>query len=236
MRTSGLITFAFDDGYLDTYKHAIHYLNKKKVASTLAIPYNFIGRRFEKRPIIEKSDFLHLIKCGHEIASHTLSHPNLLRMSYNNINLARKEIMESKTYLEKLLKHKISSFVFPYIKNSQSRPLRLEAKKIYQSVRVTFDKPCFNKIPLKDKSLLKGFAITKDHTLSSLKRNVDIAEKKGLWLIEVFHLVGKKNTKSAHRQSPYRYFMHIDKFKKHVDYILSKEIPIMTQASSVKLS
>jgi len=222
-----MLTIAFDDAYSDTAKYAIKYLDKHGIKSTISVPANLIGSTFEKRPVISLNILKSLAKSGHEIASHTLTHPNLARMSSKNKFLANLEIAESKRKLERILKKDVSSFVFPYIKKNWTRALLLKAKKHYKSIRVTFDKPCFNKVPAT--SPLKGFAIIKKHSLSYLNKQVDYAEKNRLWLIEVFHLVAKKNALSASRPKPYRFFMHIHDFKKHIDYVVSKGVVIRTQ-------
>ncbi|MCQ9206565.1 MAG: polysaccharide deacetylase family protein [Omnitrophica bacterium] len=235
MRKSGYLTIAFDDAYLDTYKHAIHYLNKLNIKSTIAVAAGLIGKKLEKRPIIGFRECRMLLRSGHEIASHTLTHPNLLRIDKAGEDRAKFEIIDSKRVLEKKLSCKISSFVFPYIAQNESPALRKTAGAVYKSMRLTSDRPVFNRIPVKNPRKITGFAIMRKHSAAYLKKHIDYVEKENRWLIEVFHLVSDKNTKSAHRPKPYRFFMHIDDFKKHVDYILSKNIMILTQRDALKL-
>ncbi len=228
-RKKGIVTLAFDDAYLDTYKHAIRYLNKLNIKSTIAVPSLFIGKRFENRPLVGLKELKDNLKRGHEIASHTLTHPNLSRLSSKDKSEAISEIAESKKELEHLLHNKVNSFIFPYINKNQSKSVKSKTRPYYKSARLTTNSPCFNKIPVKNPYSTIGFAIMKKHSLFYLKKQVDYAEKKKCWLIMVFHLVGKKNTLSYHRPKPYRFFMHIDGFKKLIDYILSKDIIILTQ-------
>jgi len=230
----GFVTIAFDDAYLATYRHAVHYLTKRKIASTIAVPASLIGKSFEGRPLMGKKELARAIKTGHEIASHTLTHPNLLKLNAKNKKMASYEIAESKRALGCLLHCKVSTFVFPYIKKNISRNLYLTAKKHYKSVRITSEKPCFEEIPAIDRYDIAGFAVMKKHSLSYLNKLARYARENDRWLIEVFHLVSRKNTLSAHRPKPYRYFMHIEDFKKHVDYILSKGIPVRTLKEAMK--
>lgn len=231
---TGAVTIAFDDAYLDTYKHGIRYLNKVNVKSTIAVPAALIGKTFENRPVVGLKELKDIIKSGHEIASHTLTHPNLSRLGPKDKEAAISEIVESKKTLEKVLNLRISSFVFPYINKNQSGFLSPKVKSFYKSARITSNKPFFNKIPLKHSYSIVGSSIMKKHSFSYLNKQVDKAAKKKLWLIEVYHLVGRKNTLSAHRRKPYRFFIHIDDFKKHIDYILSKDILILTQKDGVR--
>jgi peptidoglycan/xylan/chitin deacetylase (PgdA/CDA1 family) len=230
----GFVTIAFDDAYLDTYKHAVKYLDKLNIKSTIAVPADFLGKRFEKRPVIGPGELRGLVRSGHEIASHTLTHPNLRRLGRKNKSGMASEISGSKRKLEALTSGRIDSFVLPYIKQNQSPGFRLMVKRHYKSLRTTRDTPVFNRIPVKDPYKLAGFAVMKKHSLLFLNKQVDNAEKNRRWLIEVFHLVSKRNTQSAHRPKPYRFFMHIDDFKKHIGYILSKNVQILTEREAVK--
>ena len=229
----GIITIAFDDAYSDTLKYAIPFLDKCGIRSTVAVASDHIGKTFEKRPVAGFETLRNISRRGHEIASHTLSHPNMLKLSKKDRDSAIMEIEDSKRQLEKRCSLKVTSFVFPYIKKNQAPFLRSKAKALYSSLRLTSERPVFNALPKVDPHKLVGFAVMKKHSLSYLSKQVDLAEKKKLWLIEVFHLVGKKNTDSAHRPKPYRFYMHINDFKKHVEYIMSRNLTIMTQHEAV---
>jgi len=231
----GILTVAFDDGYLATYEHAVRYLDKLNIKSTLAVPFSFVGKRLENRPVVGKKELKACIKAGHEIASHGLMHTNLLKLVRKNTEEALLEIVESKKAITRSLDRSSVSFVFPYIKKNYSRSLLLKTKRHYMSARITSGRPCFNKIPLKSPFPVTGFAVGKKHSSSYLNKLVDYAEKNNLWLIEVFHLVSDRNTLSARRPRPYRYFTHINDFKRHIDYIASKEIQVLPQKAAVSL-
>lgn len=229
----GVVTIAFDDAYSDTYKYAIRHLDKLKIKATIAVPAGLIGKTLEGRPLIGLETLRKMAESGHEIASHTLTHPNLLRLSRKDKDGVISEIACSKKKLENLLSRKVSSFVFPYIKQNQSRSLQRSAEKYYKSFRITREAPCFNTLPVKNPYNLSGFAIMQKHSLSYINKQIDYAEKNRRWLIEVFHLVGKKNRLSAHRPKPYRFFTHIDDFKRHIDHTLSKNVIVLTQRGAV---
>lgn len=220
MKKETLLSISFDDGYLDTYKYAISYLDKLNLRSTIAIPVKLIGRTCEGRPVLNWRHLKNIKKNGHDIASHGLYHMRQIKQS---------EITLSKDILQEKLNMKISSFVYPYISKIPNEDIDNIVKKDYSSSRISKNYPVFNKIPIRRPYRIQGFCIMKKHSPSYLEDQIDKAIKNGLWLIEVFHLVGKKNTKSVHRNEPYRFFMHIDDFKRHVDFILSKKIKILTQ-------
>lgn len=230
----GIVTFAFDDAYLDTYRCAIRYLIKLGIHSTISVPSSLVGKACEMRPVMGKKELKNVIKNGHEIASHGLTHTNLLKLSLKDKKSAFNEISLSKKILKRCFDYNVSSFIFPYIKRNHSRELYLECKKYYKSARITSPKPYFSSLPPNDPYDIVGFAVTTKHTVPILNKLADYAAKKKLWLIEVFHLVGEKNTLSAHRPKPYRYFTHVDDFKKHVDHILSKDLLILTQKDVIQ--
>ena len=135
----------------------------------------------------------------------------------------------SKKELQKLLGISIKSMVFPFIKDNQNEYLRKLASNYYKSSRITTESARFNPLPVEDLFSIIGTALTTHVSMEGYNKMVDIGNEKNVWLIEVFHLVSDKNTRSAHRDEPYRFFTHIDDFKSHIEYILSKHIPILTQ-------
>jgi len=220
-----ILTIAFDDGYFDTYKYGVSYLNRFSIKSTFTVPVGLIGGLCEKRPVLKWSHLRKIKAHGHDIASHSFYHSRIT---------TELEINRSKQILERKLKKKISSFVYPYISKLPKKGIRKAVKHNYTSSRISKNYPIFNKTPIKNPYNIKGFCIMNKHALSFLAKQIEQAIKEKLWLIEVFHLVGKINTKSVHANRPYRFFMYIDDFKKHIDFVLSKKIKIMTQADVVK--
>jgi len=230
----GIVTIAFDDAYLATYNNAIRYLTKLKIPSTIAVSCKLVGKTCEKRPVASSRSLKAALNAGHEIASHGLTHTNLRKLTAKNKKEALREIYESKRVLSRVLGAPVASFVFPYIEKNRGRMLSAEARKHYKYIRITSRKPYFESADFMDPRELIGFAVTKRHSVGFLNKLVDYAAKEGFWIIEVFHLVGKKNTLSAHRRKPYRYFTHIKDFKKHIAYIRSKNISILTMRDAAK--
>ncbi|NQT23253.1 MAG: polysaccharide deacetylase family protein [Candidatus Omnitrophica bacterium] len=220
-----ILTIAFDDGYLDTYKYGVSYLNRFSIKSTFAVPVGLIGASCERRPVLKWTHLRKIKADGHDIASHSF---------YHSRTTTELEITRSKQMLERKLKTKISSFVYPYISKLPKKCICDAVKHNYDSSRISKNMPVFNKVPIKNPYNVKGFCVMGKYSLPFLAKQVERAIKEKLWLIEVFHLVGKKNTKSVHRDRHYRFFMGVADFKKHVDFILSKKIKIMTQAEIIK--
>lgn len=231
----GIITIAFDDGYADTYRYSAGILADHGIQATFAVPSKRIDDTLEGRPVMSVSQLLALRNTGHEIASHTRDHHNLLKLLNAEGETAVKYDMKaSKMLLGESINTFIDSMVFPFINDNHNDLLLQLASLYYSSSRITSETPVFNDLPVKDPYSITGVALTTDHPVEEYNKMVDRVSAEDKWLIEVFHLVSDTNTKSAHRDEPYRFFMHVDDFKRHIEYIVSTGIPIMTQGQVIR--
>ncbi len=95
-----------DDGYSDLYTTAYPLLRAHGFTAVAYVVPNFVGTsRYASREQILEMD-----RGGIEIASHTMNHANLARMSYGS---AMYELSESKRWLESLLGHSVFDFAYP---------------------------------------------------------------------------------------------------------------------------
>jgi peptidoglycan/xylan/chitin deacetylase (PgdA/CDA1 family) len=102
------VVLTFDDGYEDFYFNVLPILQKYQVKATVFVIPNFIG----KEGYLNLEELQKLRGSGLvEIASHTLNHAYLKNLK---IDLAKKEIQESKTKLESLLGIGVYSFAYPW--------------------------------------------------------------------------------------------------------------------------
>lgn len=108
------VSLSFDDGYLSNYVMG-KLLASVGVKATFYITTDFRGPRFlphDPRKIVE------LNSLGHEIGSHTCSHPNFLLIKQPE---REQELRKSKIWLEQLLGKNVDSFAYPYyVYNQQS--------------------------------------------------------------------------------------------------------------------
>lgn len=232
MPRNAILTIAFDDGYRDTYRYAIPCLDKRDVRCTFAVPAGLIGKSCEKRPVVSREDLRKLVRSGHEIASHTLHHVNFRKR--HPASAIVNEIQGSKTRLSTYANTTIDSFVYPYLQSLPFLSLQRAVKKHYVCARYSKYRPVYNVLPIRNQFILQGFCVMSRHSLSDIEKAIDHAIAKYIWLILVFHLVGKHNTKSAHRNAPYRFFTHVDEFKHVINLIRTKNINVMTQREVVR--
>jgi len=98
-----IVTTSWDDGTITDLRLA-ELLEKYGIKGTFYIATSFLDNPLSKKAILALDKKV-------EIAAHTISHPDLTKVSLLE---AEKEIKDSKTYLEDLLGHSISVFCFPY--------------------------------------------------------------------------------------------------------------------------
>jgi peptidoglycan/xylan/chitin deacetylase (PgdA/CDA1 family) len=100
------VVLSFDDGYADFYTTALPILRSHGFKAVAYIVSGFVGwPGYMTRDQIREAD-----RSGIEIGSHTVSHPNLARMSLDSV---RAQLAGSKLYLEELIGHPVTSFCYP---------------------------------------------------------------------------------------------------------------------------
>lgn len=121
------VAITFDDGFAGVWENAFPVLTEFGFRATLFIAPTYVGKTLwgdpvtqtfgdkEERglipfPMLTWDQIVRMKAAGIEIASHTLSHPDLTAISEQE---AVREIRESKTYLEEKLGIVIAGFCFP---------------------------------------------------------------------------------------------------------------------------
>jgi peptidoglycan/xylan/chitin deacetylase (PgdA/CDA1 family) len=110
----------FDDGFTCVLDNALPELSKRKIHTTLFVPSGCLGQQppwlneghLDHKNVIMTQDQLNsLDKDLVCIGSHCRTHPNLLQISKDE---ARKEIIQSKKELEKIMNTQIETISFPH--------------------------------------------------------------------------------------------------------------------------
>lgn len=110
------IVITFDDGFRDLYTTVRPILQQFGFTATVFLVVNQIGdlSNWEGQapyPLLSWDEVRELRQYGFTFGSHTLTHPFLTGLSDED---ARREIRESKDYIEKQLGEKIDFFAYPY--------------------------------------------------------------------------------------------------------------------------
>ncbi len=186
------VCLSFDDANIDNWHKYLPLLDSFQVKATFYIS------GYTKLSAAQKLK-LHAIKSyGHEIAYHTVNHPDLLKESqkqkFNKV--IEKEITPGITKM-KQDGYSINNFAYPY--GAHSSATDAELLKIFKTVR------CLNGTSDKNKSIVnyKGNKVTyaigldesSKHSLPTLLNLLEKASNNNMVLVAVIHNIETPNTK-----------------------------------------
>ena len=108
----------FDDAYSDIYRNALPIMARKGIKGIVFPVAGFIG----KRPLwdvtwgtpglhMSAEELRELVALGWEIGSHTMTHPDLTRLSPSGLMA---ELVDSKSLLEDLLGARVRFLAYPF--------------------------------------------------------------------------------------------------------------------------
>ncbi len=171
-----LVSLTFDDGYEANVTNALPVLNQYGFKTTQC--YETVDLKND--PATAKKSLNAFISTGHEICSHTVSHPFLSQLTTAQVD---QELANSKAYLEQLTGMPIVDFASPYGDYSES--VNTEIKKYYQSHRTTDEG--YNSKDNLDPYRLRVQNMTPATTLAEFQGWLNQAKADNTWLILVYH-------------------------------------------------
>lgn len=182
-----VVTISFDDGPQSIYTNGLPKLKKYNIPATLYLSTAYIG---QESWYLNWNQVKHINNSGWEIASHGYTHPNLTLLDDEGIN---HELDESKAILA-LNGYNAVSFATPYGEYDE-RALSL-IKQRYQSNRRAWDddpsSEGFNDLNSYDKYNISAREISKNTTVSKVKKLINKAVKEKKWLVFFLHNVTNK--------------------------------------------
>ena len=112
------VAITFDDGYQDTFTHALPILREQGLSATVMLVSDRIGGhntwdqgKTASTPLLSIHEIHALAGAGITFGAHTARHPSLPDVS---LEVVRQELAGSKTKLEALLGHEVSTLAYPY--------------------------------------------------------------------------------------------------------------------------
>ena len=113
------IVITFDDGYVNVLRYGLEPLASTGFKAIQFLVADLLGKCNEwdvplgeaPEPMMDAAQVRDWLGAGHEIGSHTLTHPWLTRLS---VAAAREEIAASRKKLEDLFGRPIHHFCYPY--------------------------------------------------------------------------------------------------------------------------
>ena len=113
------IALTFDDGFTNVFQHGLEPLARHGFRAIEFLVADLVGRCNEweiqegetRQPLMEEAQIRDWLAAGHEIGSHTLTHPFLTQVPPAK---AREEITASRKKLEDMFGRPIRHFCYPY--------------------------------------------------------------------------------------------------------------------------
>jgi len=109
-----LASITFDDGYADNAGHVRDILEAAGIPGTFFVVTGLLGRDFDTSGgpfrLMTAADVKSLAQAGHEVGAHSVTHPILPALAAAD---ARREVADSKRFLEDLLGSEVTSFAYP---------------------------------------------------------------------------------------------------------------------------
>lgn len=205
-----MITLTFDDCYLSQKKEAKDVLKKTQLKASFYVITDCLEQG-QYPEYMKTDDILDLIRDGHEVSSHTKTHPRL------NCISKEKLVEELNSSKEKLntLGIDAKTFVYPY--GAYDKNVIEEVKKAgYICARSTIFGFNTDKT---DPYLLKCQPVYRWTPFFLIRYWIDKAERENLWLILMFHQLD--NTYGFYGATP-------KMFKKIIQYISDRKIKTVT--------
>lgn len=169
-----IVSLTFDDGYSNQFYIGIPILKEKNIPATFYVVTDWID-------LNQKNFLLNNISKDYEIGSHTVTHPDLVKVGNS---VANKELLDSKSFLQN--NFGINSGLtmsYPFgIYNSTVKQL---ATNIYLAARSGI--AGYNSLRTLDKYALKIQSIVEQTEAYMANSWVDYALERNLWLIELIH-------------------------------------------------
>jgi peptidoglycan/xylan/chitin deacetylase (PgdA/CDA1 family) len=98
----------FDDGHISNYEQALPVLQENGVRATFFIPASFVGKAADT---VSPAQLRELSSLGHEVASHSWSHPVLTKCGSNEL---MDELVQSREALEDIIGREVRAISMPH--------------------------------------------------------------------------------------------------------------------------
>lgn len=188
-----LVSVTFDDGWESVYSNGAPLLEKYDVRTTQYI----LPGQFDSLGYISLEQAHSLKYAGHEITSHTMTHPRLTSITTEQ---AVYELTESKRILaEESLLDDTVHFAAP--ESATNPEIMAHIRALYGSHRNTYadlsngvDSYDVNTGPTIHRYDIIGFSVRSSTTEAEITAALDYAAKHNGWLVLVYHQIDDSNT------------------------------------------
>lgn len=188
----GLVSITFDDGWQSIHDNALPLMKQAGLVSTQYLISGYLGQSKAYDRIGDVYDFLH---AGHEIASHTVDHPNLTDKTPAEVSY---ELKRSQEDLTKCF-GSATSFAPPY--GAYSDTTLAATAALYATSRST--DTGFNTADNLNPYHLVVQNVSAHTSATDIKDWLSTAKSNRAWLILVYHQIGTDSSGYARRTSDF---------------------------------
>lgn len=113
---SGVAAVSFDDGMRNNHSIALPILDRLAIPATVYVAVDLIGGhspwvKGNGGEMLSEDEIRDLAGAGWEIGAHTMTHPDLATLSYEE---CRREIEDSRVALERIAAVEVETFAYPF--------------------------------------------------------------------------------------------------------------------------
>jgi peptidoglycan/xylan/chitin deacetylase (PgdA/CDA1 family) len=178
---TALISLSFDDGWKSSVERGASILDQAGIRATFYVMVSPPETGFANAAYATPDQIRALHAAGHEVGSHTISHPHLPDLS---ADAAREEIVGSAESLRKW-NLPIDTFAYPYGEHTPA-VVDMVREAGYLGARGT--RPGYNDAS-SDRFLLNCLTVNITTSFASVRRWIDAARVGNRWLILMFHQI-----------------------------------------------
>ncbi len=171
-----IVSVSFDDGWANQYVNALPLLQEDGINAT----FNIISGQLDGPATMSSAQVQSLYSMGYEIASHSVSHPDLTTVSPSQLTT---EMAQSQATLQALIGAPVTDFAYPYGAYSAST---LAVGGQYYASQRSVNLGLNTKDNL-DLTQLKVFEVDADVPVAEVDAWVDQAIAQKSWLILLYH-------------------------------------------------
>ena len=173
----GMVSVSFDDGWTNQYQNANPVMKQLGLPAT----YNIISGSLTDQPdYMSGAQVKDLFANGNEIASHSVTHPDLTTVSAAQL---QSEMADSQTTLQNLIGAPVTDFAYPY--GAYNLNTITVGKQYYASQRTV--NGGFNTKDNLDPTQLKIYEVDSNVSQATVQGWINGAIAQHAWLILVYH-------------------------------------------------
>jgi len=190
-----LVSLTFDDSWRSIYANALPIMKKYGLASTQYL----LSGNTDDPDYMTKAQMKAFATAGHEIASHTVSHPDLTTLTASQLTT---ELSRSKTNLQTWTGATVQNFASPY--GAYNSTVLNAIKKYYGSHRgVEVGYNAKNNLDVYD---IKVQNIVDSTAVADVAAWVAQAQKDKTWLVLVYHQISDASAAAGEYTTPVAVF------------------------------